>query len=66
MAPDMGNQKNNSLFQVLLLVEALQETSRRGRSKLCRHPGKSQEDIGWTEALCKDMTIKHKKITHVR
>ena len=39
-------------------VEALQETSRRVRSKLSRHPGQTQEDIGWTDALCKDMDEK--------
>ena len=56
--PTWDIRRSTSLFKSFLRVEALQETSRRVRPKLCRHPGKSQEDIGWTEALCKDMDEK--------
>ena len=52
------SEEQHLFFKSFLRVEALQETSRRVRSKLCRPSGKSQEDIGWTEALCKDMDEK--------
>ena len=58
MSSDMGSQKNKVSISSLLRVEALQETSRRvslTNFKEIQKIEKSQEDIGWTEALCKEM-----------
>ena len=52
------SEEQHLFFKSFLRVEALQETSRRvslTNFKEIQKIEKSQEDIGWTEALCKEM-----------